>query len=154
METITYKEISNPNGVDLEQLEKLEKAIFKKDATKNDTPARLPLGAVGRKNVLAHIAFSGDAPIAFKLGYERTYGEFYSWLGGVLPDWRRQGIAQKLLLMQHATVQSLGYQKITTKSRNQFPQMLILNIKNGFRIVGTQLRDEGKDLSILFEKTF
>ncbi len=154
MDLITYREISNPSGADLELLAKLEKAIFKIGAKSTDKPSRLPGGAEGRKNLLAQVAFVGEVPVGFKLGYERTPEEFYSWLGGVLPEWRKQGIAQELLRLQHTKVKALGYEKITTKSRNQFTQMLILNLKSGFHIVGTQPRDEGKDLNILFEKTF
>jgi len=34
------------------------------------------------------VAQAGGQPVGFKVGYERS-GFFYSWMGGVLPDWRR-----------------------------------------------------------------
>lgn len=41
------------------------------------------------------IAYDKDQPIGFKVGYER--GDFfYSWMGGVIPEYRRQGVASKL----------------------------------------------------------
>ena len=154
MVPITYKEISHPGAVDLKLLEKLETAIFYGSIAGTGEASRLSRGTEGRNNLLAHVAFAGETPVGFKLGYESAAKVFYSWLGGVLPDWRRQGVAQELLRIQHQSVQALGYKKITTKSRNQFPAMLILNIKNGFHIVGTEFRDEKKHLSILFAKTF
>ena len=36
-------------------------------------------------------------PIGFKVGYERD-GYFYSWMGGVLSDYRKKGVAQNLLM--------------------------------------------------------
>ena len=41
------------------------------------------------------VAYDKDIPVGFKIGYDRWEdGSFYSWLGGVLPAYRNQGIAR------------------------------------------------------------
>ena len=42
-------------------------------------------------------AFVDEKPIGFKVGYDRFKdGSFYSWMGGVLPKYRRQKVADTL----------------------------------------------------------
>jgi len=72
--------------------------------------------------------------IGFKIGYELDSRTFYSWFGGVSPMARGKGVAQQLLNDQEAWVVEQGYSAIKVKSRNQFPSMLRLLIKNGYMI--------------------
>ncbi len=97
------------------------------------------------------MAYVEDQPAGFKIGFELNQNEFYSWLGGVLPEFRGLGIAGDLMVAQHEWCRKQGYLKIGTKTKNQFKSMLILNIKNGFEIIGTEATDKG-DLKILMEK--
>ena len=73
----------------------------------------------------------------FKCGYERdTKTEtFYSWLGGVLPDYRRSAIASELLRAMEDWCRKNGYINLSFKTLNQHKSMLIFAIKNGFEIV-------------------
>lgn len=89
--------------------------------------------------------------IGYKLGYENDPWEFYSWLGGVLPEYRELGIASALMTAQHEWCASQGYHKILTKTQNRWREMLLLNIKAGFHIIGTQESAEG-GLKIILEK--
>jgi ribosomal protein S18 acetylase RimI-like enzyme len=70
----------------------------------------------------------------FKIGYPLNGDEFYSWLGGVIPKYRKTGSAQKLLEFQERLVREQGYQSLSVKSQNQFPSMLRLLIRNGYHI--------------------
>ncbi|MEX2497936.1 MAG: GNAT family N-acetyltransferase [Wenzhouxiangellaceae bacterium] len=81
-------------------------------------------------------------PLGFKLGY-RDSANFYSWLGGVHPRARRQGLATELMRAQHAHVHSMGYRNITTRTRASNRTMIILNRKCGFEIVGFEINDAG-----------
>lgn len=54
------------------------------------------------KTRLILLASHNKQPIAYKLGYQRDSHEFYSWLGGVVPAYRQQGIASCLLEQQQA----------------------------------------------------
>ena len=42
---------------------------------------------------LSILAFSNEKPVGFKIGYRYDLSTFYSWIGGVLPTYRQQGIA-------------------------------------------------------------
>lgn len=83
------------------------------------------------------IAFIDHTPVGFKLGYERT-GYFYSWLGGVLPAFRKKGIAKKLADAQEAWAKENHYASITFKTRNRHKAMLTFAINNGFNIIKTE----------------
>jgi len=98
-----------------------------------------------------HLAFAyiENQPVGFKIGYERDQKEFYSWLGGVLPEYRGLGIARELMVVQHEWCRKQGYSKISTKTQNRFQSMLILNIKFGFEICGFYMSDEGGPKIIL-----
>ncbi|NKC01056.1 MAG: GNAT family N-acetyltransferase [Pseudomonadales bacterium] len=92
--------------------------------------------------VLAHkgslfVGYVDDQPAGFKAGYDRYKdGSYYSWLGGVFPDFRRQQVAQKLLDAQEAWVRNQGYTAIYVKTRNRFVGMRIFLAKNGYDLVG------------------
>jgi len=101
-------------------------------------------------------AFAEGVCVGFKLGYERRRDEFYSWLGGVVPELRGCGIARRLLEAQHGWCREQGYKTVHTRCQNEYPEMLLLNLKAGFKIVGTQWepssRSESGQLKILMSK--
>lgn len=92
-------------------------------------------------------------PVAFKLGYQEDAQTYYSWLGGVLPDYRRQGISGRLMREQHEWCVQRGYTRVRTKTRNQWREMLVLNIRSGFDIVSTYTKEDGV-VRIVMEKVF
>ncbi len=88
------------------------------------------------KEPIILIAYKDKKAIGYKMGYQEA-DYFYSWLGGVLPEYRNKGIASKLALQQEELVKQLGISKIRFKTQNKFKGMLIFAIKNGFSIIGT-----------------
>lgn len=88
------------------------------------------------------IARDEHGPAGFKLGY-RQDSAFYSWIGGVHPRARRQGLARRLMQAQHDHVSSLGYRSIVTRTRATNRPMIILNLKSGFEIVGFEINGAG-----------
>jgi GNAT superfamily N-acetyltransferase len=96
-------------------------------------------------------AFIDDKAVAFKLGYENDPREFYSWLGGVIPDYRGLGIASDLMKHQHEWCRKQGYKKIQTKTLNSFRDMLILNLNHGFEVIGYHESSE-RGPKIMLEK--
>lgn len=106
--------------------------------------SELSIGELQEKpNLLCCIALDGQKVAGFKLGYEKEGGVFYSWLGGVSGVYRGQGIATRMMELQHQVVYDLGYQKIRTTGRNYRKGMLLLNIKAGFDIIDTYFSKSG-----------
>jgi GNAT superfamily N-acetyltransferase len=74
--------------------------------------------------------------IAYKIGYQYAEDVFYSWIGGVHPLYRKHGIAQTLMNMQHEWCIKQNFRIIRTKSLFNNSIMYALNIKNGFSVIG------------------
>ena len=103
------------------------------------------------KKLFTVVAFANDGIVGFKLGYWLDSTKFYSWVGGVKPEFRKQGIANELMKRQHSWCKRNGFQIVQTKTKNSFKPMLILNIKNGFDIVALQPDEQG-EIKIVLEK--
>lgn len=97
------------------------------------------------------VATIEDRVIGFKAGYQERKHRYYSWLGGVHPDHRRRGIGRELMRLQHDWCARHGYQRVQTRTRNRWRDMLILNLHFGFDIIGTCLDSHG-DVKIILEK--
>jgi GNAT superfamily N-acetyltransferase len=105
----------------------------------------------GRQDVLALIAHLEGNPVGYKLGYRYKPGRYQSWTGGVLPDYRRSGIAKRMQQWQHAWCRSRGYRYVQFNSFNKFKEMLLFGLSSGFVPIGVDLRPEN-ELSIKFQK--
>ncbi|EEX95579.1 hypothetical protein VIOR3934_08826 [Vibrio orientalis CIP 102891 = ATCC 33934] len=88
----------------------------------------------GKACFLIQVAQEEDNLLGFKIGYQLTEETFYSWFGGVSPLARNKGVAQTLLEIQEKWAAEQGYKQLKVKSRNQFPAMLRLLIRNGYLI--------------------
>lgn len=98
------------------------------------------------------IACVNGVPAGFKLGYALSETEFYSWLGGVLPEFRRDGVAQALLLAQEKWAMEQGYRTLSVKTRNKFRGMLMMLLKNGYQLVELEPQGEPNDHCLLLRK--
>nr|WP_257391553.1 GNAT family N-acetyltransferase [Cytobacillus gottheilii] len=90
--------------------------------------------------------------VGYKIGYEHDATTFYSWLGGVDPNYRNSGIASALMRKQHQYLMEKGYRVVQTKTMNKWRHMLILNIKNGFDVLSTYTDEKGWHKIILEKK--
>jgi predicted GNAT superfamily acetyltransferase len=97
------------------------------------------------------LAYYGNGLIGLKIGYPYNEDTFYSWVGGVLPKHRNQGIAKQLAFLQEQHAKRQGFSKLRTKSMNRFRTMMILNLKNGFDITKVYTNTKGQT-KIVFEK--
>jgi len=109
---------------------------------------RLP--AEGASLLVADIA---GQSAGFKVGYPLSESVFYSWLGGVLPAYRRQGVAQALLQAQEQWVAERGYRQLKVKTRNGFPAMLMMLIRNGYHIEACEPQPNSADNRLHLVKT-
>lgn len=104
---------------------------------------------VGRYNVLQLIARLGDQPVGLFLGFELKPTVFFAWFYGVLPDFRRQGIASQLMDAVHSWARQNEYESVRFECHNQHRPMLHLAIATGYDIVGIRWDpDRGENLVI------
>lgn len=111
------------------------------------------LQRISLREKIALIAYSEGKPAGFKLGYAIDDKLLYSWLGGVLPAYRQSGVAQKLLIAQEEWARVKGYCRLQVKTRNSFPGMLRLLIKNNYHIINLEKKGLTADYRVLLEKS-
>ena len=100
------------------------------------------------------VAYINNKPVGCKIGYNRYKTKvFYSWLGGVLPTYRKQNIAQKLLLEMEKQALQKGFTRLSFKTLNKHRNMLLFAIKNNFEIVGVEKSSVFNSLKIILEKS-
>ena len=98
-------------------------------------------------------AYNDHIPIAFKIGYDRySDGSFYSWMGGVLPNYRRKGIANNLADHQETWARKKGYKNIKLQTRSKHNAMLALAINRGFQITNRNEKTSNSNTHIWMSK--
>lgn len=97
------------------------------------------------------VAYEDDRAMGFKAGYERE-GYFYSWMGGVHPDFRRKGVALALAEAQEAWARKQGYSSVTFKTRNRLKAMLCFALQRGFNITQIDPQEEIGEYRIWLKK--
>lgn len=105
-----------------------------------------------KNNLLILIAYQDGVACGYKAGFEQTARIFYSWIGGVHPKFRKLGIAKSLLEKQHSLIKEMDYECVRTHTENAYRNMLILNIKCGFDIIGVFKSDHYEKQTIMLEK--
>ncbi|WP_428771934.1 N-acetyltransferase family protein [Vibrio sp.] len=98
-----------------------------------ESEASLAARLAGKKQLVL-VAEQDGQLLGFKIGYQQDEQTFYSWLGGVAPLARNTGVAQLLLDHQQRWAAEQDYRWLTVKSRNRFPAMLRLLLRNGYQI--------------------
>lgn len=105
------------------------------------------------KRFLILIAYINGHAAGFKVGYDKEHdGSFYSWMGGVLPEYRQVGVARKLANDQEAWAKKEGFTRIRFKTRNKHKAMLLFAINNDFLIISVEPREIQAQYRILLEK--
>lgn len=144
---ITFETISGiPSDVQMKSLLNVYQEIFE-DADVAFFIDRLK----NQPDVFSILAYKSDKLIGFKIGYPQTENVFYSWIGGVIISFRKQGIGHQLIKIQENHARLSGYKTLKTKSMNRFKSMMILNLKTGFNITKIYTNPKGQT-KIVFEK--
>ncbi|WP_434357541.1 GNAT family N-acetyltransferase [Parasalinivibrio latis] len=107
---------------------------------------------IGRRPNLVLVAEKDGELLGVKIGYQLDDDCFYSWLGGVVPEGRRQGIANMLLIHQEQWAKEKGYKEIRVKSRNRFTAMLCMLLNNGYQVEHLEKKDGVGDYRLHFVK--
>lgn len=102
---------------------------------------------------LVLLAYHNGKPVGFKAGYARgPEGHFYSWMGGILPQFRRQGLALELARKQEEWAGSQGYTLIWFKTSNRNRAMISFAINHGFQIREVIPKGGIQDYRIIMQK--
>ena len=131
-------------GMDrLDTIRQLNVAIFDEERVIN---------TFDRDGLLMLVAFLGDTPVGFKVGYQLREGAFYSAKGGVLAAYRRRGIARELLYAMMDHVRNQGYQRFVYDTfPNKHPGMTILGLVEGFRVTKAGYSPQYSDYRLRLE---
>jgi GNAT superfamily N-acetyltransferase len=102
---------------------------------------------------IALVALWDGELAGFKVGYQSELPEtFYSWMGGVRPEFRRKGIASALAEEQERWAKAQGFTSIFFKTRNRFPGMIQFGIERGFKVVDLLSKGGVEDYRIVMRK--
>jgi ribosomal protein S18 acetylase RimI-like enzyme len=106
-----------------------------------------------RADLTMFLARFNGLPAGFKVGYRENRFAFYSAKGGVMPEYRRRGIARALL--QHLTgyAMSAGYARLAFDTfPNLHPGMTVLALDEGFRLTRADYNSAYREYRLRFEK--
>ena len=106
----------------------------------------------GRYNIIQLLARIQDRPVGFFLGFELKPTAYFGWFYGVIPEFRRQGIASQLMDAAHAWARQNDYESGRFECHNQHRPMLHLAIALGYDIVGIRWDPDRGDNLVIFEK--
>ncbi len=100
------------------------------------------------------VAETDGTLVGFKCGYERDVGtrKFYSWLGGVLPEYRKKGVAKLLLEKMEEWCREHSYEVLEFKTFNEHKGMIIFALKSGFEIVDVRYSEKDDRKRIVLQK--
>lgn len=102
---------------------------------------------------LALVAEKEGELLGFKVGYQSdTPNYFYSWMGGVRPEYRKYGIADALAEFQENWAKEKGFTSVFFKTRNRFPAMISFGLKRGFKIIEVIQKGGVEDYRVVMSK--
>ncbi len=108
---------------------------------------------VGRYNPLLLVANVDKQPVGFATGFELKPSTYFAWLNGVLPNFRRLGIASQLQEAHEGWVREHGYHSIRMECQNGHRPILHMAIKMGYDIVGVRWDPDRAENLVIFEKS-
>lgn len=110
------------------------------------------INTFARDDLMILLATVEGRPAGFKIGYREKDLVFYSAKGGVLEEYRRNGIARRLLFEMIARVTTRGYRRFAFDTfPNRHPGMAVLALQEGFRITRADFNPTYRDYRIRFE---
>ncbi|MDG1754462.1 MAG: GNAT family N-acetyltransferase [Rhodothermales bacterium] len=129
---------------ELDSIRGMNRLIFKEERVIN---------SFDREDLLILEARLHGIPVGFKIGYRENRYTFYSAKGGVLPEYRRKGIALALMNEMVEAVEEKGYPVFAFDTfPNMHPGMTILALAQGFRLVKADFNTLYKEYRLRFER--
>lgn len=106
-----------------------------------------------RQDLMLLLAYDAEVPVGFKVGYRENRYTFYSAKGGVLPAYRRRGVARLLLYDMMDRARARGYLRFAYDTfPNKHPGMTVLGLTEGFRVMKADYNPSYRDYRLRFEK--
>lgn len=129
---LAFDQLAAPvSAADLATLTALARRVFGED-----DPEAMAWRFANMPDVSVFLVSVDGEPVGFKAGYAATMNRYYSWLGGIDPSYRGQGIAGALMERQHAWLASTRFTMVETHVRQANDAMVALNMKHGLRVTG------------------
>lgn len=105
------------------------------------------------KSGLILVATVNGVLAGFKVGYDKFGdGSFYTWMGGVIPEFRRLGLAKKLAHHQEQYAINKGYNSIILKTRNKHRNMRLFAVSSGYDVIKVILMKQIEENRIVLKK--
>jgi len=128
---------------DVHRLKEINRIIFSEDRIINQ---------YHHPDILVYLATYNEVPVGFKIGYGRRSKVYYSAKGGVLPAFRKKGIARKLLHLMMFDAYQLKYKLFSYDTfPNKHKGMLILGLNEGFKVTDAKWNELYQDYQIHLE---
>ena len=106
-----------------------------------------------RPDLMLLVAHFEGIPAGFKVGYRENRFIYYSAKGGVLPEFRRRGIARFLMEAMIERSDCMGYRRFAFDTfPNLHPGMTVLALDQGFRLVKADYNTAYREYRLRFEK--
>lgn len=134
---------------DLKALTDLYNEVFRPPQTQEFFSRRF----LGRYNLTLLFATLDGQAVGFVAGFELKPTTYYVWLCGVLPDYRRVGVANQLLEALQAWATEHEYSYIRMECHNRHREVLRMAIELEYDIVGVRWDSERADNLVILEKT-
>lgn len=136
---------------ELDDFGRVSEEVFEGDATE-EWIASLAWRLESMPDVTVFVAEREGKKIGFKAGYATAHTRYYSWLGGVVPYVRRQGVARALMQSQHDWLQKSRFNQVECHVEQDNVAMIDANLKAGLVVAGFFLKD-GKPYTIMQKAT-
>ncbi|MEM6647288.1 MAG: GNAT family N-acetyltransferase [Bacteroidota bacterium] len=111
------------------------------------------INTFSRDDLMMLLASVDRKPVGFKIGYRESRHTYYSAKGGVLPAYRRLGLARVMLDVMMEQVRDRGYRHFAYDTfPNKHPGMTTLGLHCGFRVVKADFNTVYNDFRLRLEK--
>lgn len=136
------------NPEDTELLAHLHNQMFRPERTPESFSRRFQ----GRSKILVLVARLKTNAVAYYVGFELKPSVHFAWLVGVVPEFRRQGVASRMMQTAQMWAREQGYVSLRFECNNTHRPMLHFGISNEYQIVGIRWDpDTGQNL-VIFER--
>jgi len=134
---------------DLKTLADLYNEIFRPQQTQDFFARRF----LGRYNLALMFATLDERPVGFISGFELKPTTYYTWLCGVVPEYRRLGVANQLMEAMESWALEHDYNCLRMECHNRHREVLRMAIELEYDVVGLRWDSERSDNLVIFEKT-